>query len=122
MKLNPVLVSQGDSDDVEILVVQIDINDMPIRVITGYSPKENSPNAQDFYSRLDEEIESSITAGCGTIIEMDFNAKLGDEIIKGDKHEMSSNGELLFDVLNSLIFWGSNLSSCKKFSLSFFVH
>ena len=75
LNLDPVLVSQGDCDEVEILVVQIKVGNVPIRVITGYSPQEMLPNSQDFYSRLDEEIESSIIAGCGIIIEMDFNAK-----------------------------------------------
>ena len=72
---------------------------MPIRIITGYSPQEMSPHSQEFYCRLEEEIENSLNSGCGTIIEMDFNAKLGPEYIKGDKDKMSSNGKLLKNII-----------------------
>ena len=30
---------------------------------------------------------------------MDANAKLGNKVIKGDPHEMSANGQILFDII-----------------------
>ena len=31
----------------------------------------------------------------------DFNAKLGSDVIKGDIHSMSKNGQLLWDVIKT---------------------
>ena len=94
------LVNESNSDEVEVMAVQIKAGQIPIRIITGYGPKEGSPNVYDFYSKVEEEIENSMISGCATFVEMDFNAKLGGEIIKGDKHEMSSNGKLLKDLID----------------------
>ena len=38
-------------------------------------------------------------ADVGIIIEMDSNSKLGPEIIKNYRHEMSKNGNLLLDLV-----------------------
>ena len=35
----------------------------------------------------------------GLIIELDCNAKLGKDIIKGDPHDMSGNGKILWDII-----------------------
>ena len=75
----------------EILVVEIKICDIPVRLITGYGPQESAglDKRLSFYSRLDEEIASAQESGCGVLIELDCNAKLGDQIIKGFQHKMS---------------------------------
>ena len=35
------------------------------------------------------------------ILVSDFNAKLGSDVIKGDIHSMSKNGQLLWDVIKT---------------------
>ena len=100
MDCEPVLVSVGDND-VEILVVEIDIKIMKIRLITAYGPQEDASDEaiKNFYARFEEEIDSSESNNCETIIELDCNAKLGKEIIKNDPKEMSDNGKVLFDIV-----------------------
>ena len=48
---------------------------------------------------LEEQIIVCEERNCGLVVEMDCNAKLGKDIIKGDPHEMSSNGKLLWDIV-----------------------
>ena len=75
---------------------------MPLRLFTGYGPLENASEAKvvEFYSRFDEEIKNAIAYGTEIIIELDFNAKLGKEIIPNDPHPQSANGKLLEKVIN----------------------
>ena len=47
LNLDPVLVSQSESDEVELMVVQIKAGKMPIRTITGYGPQKRSTNTYD---------------------------------------------------------------------------
>ena len=72
-----------------------------MRFLTGYGPQEddNEDHINKFYCILEEEIVSCEERNCGLIIEMDCNAKLGKEIIKGDPHEMSNNGKILWDIM-----------------------
>ena len=59
MREEPVLISQ-ESDDIEILVVQVKIGKMAVRLITGYGPQEDAAAEiiTSFYSKLEEEIIS----------------------------------------------------------------
>ena len=105
IKHEPVLVHKGE-DEIEILVVEMNsgIKNMPIRVITGYAPQDNPTKSEDvkkvneFYSQLEQQIVDSESSGCGTIIELDSNAKLGNENINGDPHMISENGKILRDI------------------------
>ena len=47
--------------------------------------------------------------GCLTCIELDANAKLGPEIIPGDPHCRTDNGELLLGIIER-----NNLTICNK--------
>ena len=101
LKECPALISEGD-EEAEILVVEIKMGNLPTRIICAYGPQEGSPKSEVkmFYSRLDEEIASAQEADYGIILEMDCNAKLGKNIIKGDPAEnMSENGKHLFELL-----------------------
>ena len=99
-KNEPLLVTQGE-DGVEILVVEINVGEMQVRLITGYAPQEtdNKEIIATFYSKLEQEIESSQSSNCGTIVELDCNAKLGNSVIDGDPHKMSDNGEMLMGII-----------------------
>ena len=48
--------------------------------------------------KLEEEIVKAKDNDKAICIEMDFNCKLGNKIIKGDPNELSSNGELLLAI------------------------
>ena len=80
LEYDPVLIMKGD-DSVELLVVEINVEAMKIRLMTGYGPSENDceNKVKEFYSRLDEEIQSAINSECEILLEMDFNAKIMDE-------------------------------------------
>ena len=109
--LNPVLVSDGLEDNIEIIVVQGEVNGKQIRFINGYGPQEYaaSDDRIKFFARLEEEIVLSKLNGCMTCVEMDANAKLGSDSIKGDPHPQSQNGELLHAIIVR-----NNLSLCNN--------
>lgn len=98
-KLNPVLISEGQ-ENVELLVVECEVNNNPIRIINGYGPQETDPDKLEFFISIEEEIEKAKDDGKSVIIEMDANSKLGSEIIRGDPHTMSKNGELLKGIID----------------------
>ena len=52
--LDPVLIEEYSSD-FELLVVEIKVNQRYIRIISGYGPQENLPEAEraEFYISLD---------------------------------------------------------------------
>ena len=99
VKNEPILISET-KDDIEILVVEVKIGKLPLRLITAYCPQEdeNKDKINMFYRKLEEEIVSCETNGCGMVLELDCNAKLGSSIIKGDAHLMSKNGKLLWEI------------------------
>ena len=76
----PVDVSPQDPE-VEIIVVEVELKEMTIRFLTGYGPQEDEKEEKinNFYCSLEEEIIKCEERGCGLIIELDCNAKLGNE-------------------------------------------
>ena len=100
IQATPVDVSPQDSE-IEILVTEMNLESMKIRFLTAYGPQEddNEDRINQFYVSLEEEIVKCEQEGCGLIIEMDANAKLGREIIHNDPHPMSNNGKLLHDII-----------------------
>ena len=104
--LNPVFISEGENGN-EILVVQAEFGSEKCRFINGYGPQENSNRATiiEFYSRMDQEIKNAKMLGCLVCICIDANAKLGGDIIPGDPHPMSQNGDYLLNLieLNNLV-------------------
>ena len=98
--VTPVVVSDHD-DDVEILVIEIIFKSLTVRFLTAYGPQEDAPEdlLNKFYSTLEEEIMQCEQENCALIAEMDCNAKLGCEIIEGDPNPMSSNGKMLWDII-----------------------
>ena len=99
-QFNPVLIYEGD-DDIELLVVQGTIGKYKVRFINAYGPQEDDrlERIMGFYEKLEEEIVMATEEGCHIIIECDANAKLGHEIIKGAPNSQSSNGKVLWSLL-----------------------
>ena len=74
---------------------------MKTRFINAYGVQEcaSIDEKSEFYSILEEEISMTLDSGS---IELDANAKFGKEIIKSDPHDISSNGRLLFSLLDRM--------------------
>ena len=106
-KLDPIMVSDGTEDDVEILVVEGEIEGKKIRFINGYGPQESAEldKRVKFFAHLEEEVIKAKLIGALVCIELDANAKLGQEIVENDPHEKSANGEMFLGVIerNNLI-------------------
>ena len=113
--LNPILIN--DDDELEILTVQAQLGNYSCRFINAYGPKEgNSKDDQTiaFFAKIDQEIKNAKLFGHLCCLQLDANAKLGKNIIPNDPHNMSSNGQLLYDVItrNSMIVCNS-LETCE---------
>ena len=92
--LQPILIEEYYSD-FEMLVVEIKVSGKEIRMIMGYGPQENSSDYENiiFYQTKELEINNAENLGKSIIIAMDFNAKLGPYINKGDPNVQSPNGK-----------------------------
>ena len=105
--LNPVLISDVATENIEIIVVEGEMNEKKCRFINGYGPQESADvdTRINFFARLEEEIIKAKLNGSMICIELDANAKLGGDIIRNDPHKRSANGELLLGILvrNNLI-------------------
>ena len=98
--LQPVWIAQGD-DEVECLVVEVWLNDFPIRIINGYGPQGNDTieRKQKFWNFLEREVCNAIVAGAGIILQMDGNCHLGPELLEGDINAQNANGKLFAEFL-----------------------
>ena len=114
--LAPVLIEEY-SEDFELLVVEVKINNKEIRIITGYGPQETWPENErmPFFQALEKEIIKAELNGKSMFIEMDSNSKLGPEIISHDPHEQSPNGKILAGIISrhGLIVANSLKDKCK---------
>ena len=99
--LNPIMISDGSNEDIEILVVEGEIGGRKCRFFNWYGPQESADidKRVKFYAFLEEEIIKAKLQGALICIELDANAKLGPDIIENDPHEKSSNGELFHGVI-----------------------
>ena len=90
--LNPALIEEYCTD-FELIVVEIQVENRSLRVITGYGPQENWEITErlPFYNALEKEIASPEVEGKSVIIAMDANAKLGPDIIPNHPKTMSKN-------------------------------
>ena len=74
--LQPVWIDQGD-DDVEVLVVEVWLNEFPIRIVNGYGPQmsDTIERKRNFWSFIEKQVNNAIVAGAGIIIWMDGNSR-----------------------------------------------
>ena len=113
--LKPILIEEY-SCDFELLVIEIQVANRDIRVMTGYGPQENWSEVErmPFFMALEQEIVKAELAGKSILIEMDANSKLGSKYIPGDKHIQSENGKILAGIIerHSLVI-GNSVEKCK---------
>ena len=93
--LEPIWVSEGD-DEVEILVIEVHIENYPIKIINAYCPQESDSieRKASFWARLHTEVNDAIESNIGVVLQMDGNLHAGETIIKGDPNSMNNNGKL----------------------------
>ena len=99
--LSPAEVMTED-ENVEILLVDIEVGKFRIRTFNAYGPQEtdNKQYVTNFWVEFESEVIRASKSGLSILIQMDANAKLGSGLIPNDPHRMSSNGKLLFDIMN----------------------
>ena len=123
--LNPILIRMGN-DSTEAISVKIHVNKFEVRLIVGYGAQENDRQAKlheisqnerkkllwDF---LEGEINEAESMEQGLVIQLDANAHLGSNIIKGDPNKMNSNGIMFNDFLkrNPAITVVNSLKLCE---------
>ena len=82
-------------------MVEVALKSMVLRFLTAYGPQEEASEdtINRFYSALEHEILKCEEENCGLIAELDSNAKLGKGIITNDPNDMSTNGQILWDIV-----------------------
>ena len=98
--LQPVWIAQGD-DEVECLVVEVWVNEFPIRIVNGYGPQigDSIERKRKFWDFIEREVDNAIVAGAGFILQMDGNCHLGEKLIKNDPNVQNVNGKLFCEFL-----------------------
>ena len=83
-ELNPKLIEEYN-DPFELLVVEVEVEQTDIRIITGYGPQENLEEEKrlPFFMALELEVTKAANAGKSVVIELDANSKLGAKYIPG---------------------------------------
>ena len=99
--MKPVLISEYNTA-CELLVVEVNVNNKQIRMISGVEPHESKTEEirMQFFIALEEEINKADLEGKSIFIEIDANSKLGSDIIPGDTHPMSPNGKILAAIID----------------------
>jgi hypothetical protein len=84
------------------LVVEVWVEEFPIRIITAYGPQvgDASDRKQKFWDFLENQVNNAFNSGAGMIIQMDSNSHLGEEIIENDVNEQNVNGKMFADFLD----------------------
>ena len=97
--LEAVLITEDDEEE-EILAVQTNLRGLPVNLVTAYAPQEtdNQEKRERFFTKLEEECQRAEAMGAGLILELDGNCKLGPYYLRGDKHQLTSNGKLFVNM------------------------
>ena len=105
-KLNPCLL-ETETENPDILLVQYKIGSNNVSLINGYGPQENDliSSKLEFFTCFEKAIKSSKLNGNLICAQLDANSKIGMENILSDPNHISSNGQLLMDIVerNGLI-------------------
>lgn len=101
LNINPMLIGSDTDDEVEVMMIQVSTGHHKKRIINGYRPQEDDDNMEilRFWGKVVTEIINSKDNDCMTIIQLDANAKVGNETIKNDPHTMTRNCKILVDIL-----------------------
>ena len=97
----PILNASDNKITKNILTVEASIGIYRVRIMNIYGIQESCSLIEriEFFTLLESEIEKNMLSGLMLIIEMDGNAKFGSDIISGDPHVMSPNGDLLYNII-----------------------
>ena len=96
--------------------MQAHLGNLNIRIFNGYGHQEgsNKDNILHVWHEIEKQTIIAKDEGCGVLLEVDANAKLGCNIIENDPNPISSNGQILFDMIVRQNLMIGNLSSkCK---------
>ena len=98
--IDPVLI-ETESEDTEIMTIQVKAGNQNIRIINAYGPQEDdeTKDVLNFWQEMETEVLKAKDNDCMVMIEMDANAKVGKDVIKDDPNKMTGNGKLLMDML-----------------------
>ena len=103
---NPVLINLYEGD-LEVIVVEIQVKNEQVRLISGYGPQENMALElrKPFFDVIESEIIDAESKGKHIIIAFDANSKVGMKYIPNHNVEQSQNGKLLGEIIdrNNLI-------------------
>ena len=114
--LNPVWIDEGN-DEVEVITVEARADDFRFRCVAAYGPQEGDKieKKEQFWGKLNNEVENASTDDCGFILQMDGNMKAGSKIIPGDPHPINTNGKMFKEFLdqNSHLTVVNSLSLCN---------
>ena len=115
-EIESTLVREGD-DHIEALVVQIVIDELPIRVVVAYGPQESDlkEKKDQFWRFLEEEATKAELLDQGLIIQMDANVHGGPDLIKNDPNVQNTNGKLFEQFLarNQYLTVANNMNICE---------
>ena len=84
-ELNPKLIEEY-KDPFELLIVEIEVEQKEIRIITGYGPQENLEGGMrlPFFMALELAVAKAANERKSVVIELDANSKLWPKYIPGD--------------------------------------
>ena len=115
-QLQPVWIAEGD-DDCEFIVVEVNVEQFKIRILTGYGPQVTSAieKRTQFWAELEHQVKEAAVNDCAIILQFDGNLWLGNEMIKDDPNPMNSNGKLFKEFLdrNSNLHMVNGTEKCK---------
>ena len=94
-------ITVDEGENAEFATVKMEFGDISFRLLVVYGPQEGDHIDQinHFYENLSLQIERASVAGDPILMVGDLNTKLGEGIIKGDIHDMSSNGQKLHNLV-----------------------
>ena len=99
--INSVLISGGNDENIEILVVQANVWDYNIRIINAYGPQEDDSPTKiiNFWQEIEEAVLAAKDSNCFVLFQLDANAKIGMENLKNDPHNITANGKIMLDII-----------------------
>ena len=87
----------------ELMVIEIHIDEKPIRIINCYGPQESDSVERKglFWDRLESEVREADSSNIGIMIQMDGNLHAGCDMIRNDPNPINSNEKLFMNFLNN---------------------
>ena len=124
-ELKPILLKEGNYE-AEAISVQIEAENLKIRLVIGYGACENDKQAKKLdltqkerksklWDFIENESIEAETNNQGIIVQLDASAHLGSEMIENDPNPQNPNGKLFAEFLkrNPAMIVVNSLSLCK---------